>query len=113
MNVLDLYFFRSLQSMTDNSAPTSIKDLIENVEHEYHNYEVGKLARSFITLQSCMRETMKEGGGIGYHIKHMHTERRQVEGRLPIALGIPVELLASTKALIEKSKLEIEKESET
>jgi hypothetical protein len=54
MNVLDLCFFRSLQSMTDNSAPTSIKDLIENVEHEYHNYEVAKLARSFITLQSCM-----------------------------------------------------------
>jgi hypothetical protein len=111
MNVLDLCFFRSLQSMTDNSAPTSIKDLIENVEREYHNYEVAKLARSFITLQSCMRETMKEGGGIGYHIKHMHTERRQLQGRLPIALGIPVELLASTKALIEKAKLEIEKES--
>jgi hypothetical protein len=36
--------------MADNSAPTSIKDLIENVEHEYHNYEVGKLAHSFITL---------------------------------------------------------------
>jgi hypothetical protein len=41
----------------------------------------------------------------------MHTEHRQLEGRLPIALGIPVELLASTKALIEKGKLEIEKES--
>uniref|UniRef100_A0ACD6AN72 Uncharacterized protein n=1 Tax=Avena sativa TaxID=4498 RepID=A0ACD6AN72_AVESA len=59
MNVLDLCFFRSLQSLTNTRAPASIKELIEDVEEEYHNYDVDKLARSFITLQYCMAEVMK------------------------------------------------------
>lgn len=37
MNVLDLCFFRSLQSLTDGRAPTTIKELIEGVEEEYNN----------------------------------------------------------------------------
>ncbi|XP_047079445.1 uncharacterized protein LOC124690046 [Lolium rigidum] len=54
LNVLDLCFFRSLQSLTDTSAPNNIRELIHGVEEEYRNYEVNKLSRSFITLQSCM-----------------------------------------------------------
>jgi hypothetical protein len=41
-----------------------IKELIDHVEEEYNNYDVDKLVRSFVTLQSCMIEIMKEGGGI-------------------------------------------------
>jgi hypothetical protein len=111
MNVLDLCFFRSLQSLTDNCAPTTIKELIDNVEEEYNNYDVDKLARSFVTLQSCMIEIMKEGGGIGYSIPHMGKEHLQAEGRLPLALCITADLLAKTKALIEKGKLELMEES--
>jgi hypothetical protein len=111
MNVLDLCFFRSLQSLTDNCAPTTIKELIDNVEEEYNNYDVDKLARSFVTLQSCMIEIMKEGGGISYSIPHMGKEQLQAEGRLPLALCITANLLAKTKALIEKGKLELKEES--
>ena len=50
MNVLDLCFFRSLQTLTETRAPTTIKELIEGVLEEYHNYDVDKLARSFLIL---------------------------------------------------------------
>jgi hypothetical protein len=48
--VLDLCFFRSLQSLIDTRAPKNIRELIEGVEEEYKNYEVNKLTRSFMTL---------------------------------------------------------------
>jgi hypothetical protein len=105
INVLDLCFFRSLESLTDNHAPTTIKELIDNVEEEYNNYDIDKLACSLVTLQSCMIEVMKEGGGIGYSIPHMGKEQLRAEGRLPLALCITADLLAKTKALIEKGKL--------
>jgi hypothetical protein len=97
--------------LTDNHAPTTIKELIDNVEEEYNNYDVDKLACSFVTLQSCMIEVMKEGGGIGYSIPHMGKEQLRAEGRLPLALCITADLLAKTKALIEKGKLELMEES--
>jgi hypothetical protein len=96
MNVLDLCFFRSLQSLTDTRAPTNIRELIEGVEQEYKDYEVDKLTRSFLTLKSCMIEVMKVGGGIGYSIPHMNKDRLQAEGRLEEVmddLSIPADLL--------------------
>ena len=86
LNILDLCFFRSLQSHTDCRAPQNIRELIEGVEEEYQNYDVNTLARSFMTLQSCMREIMREKGGIGYKIPHMQKERRQQEGFLSLSL---------------------------
>jgi len=107
LNVLDLCFFRSLESLTDNRAPGTIKELIEGVEEEFHNYDVDTLSRSFITLQYIMIGVMEVGGGIGYAMPHNHKERRQAEGRLPIALSITIELLEKTYALIEEMENEL------
>ena len=49
---------------------------------------------------------MREKGGIGYKIPHMQKERRQQEGRLPIALSLNVELVEQTLALIAAADLE-------
>jgi len=107
INVLDLCFFRSLESLTDNRAPGTIKELIEGVEEEFHNYDVDTLSRSFITLQYIMIGVMEVGGGIVYAMPHNHKERRQAEGRLPIALSITTELLEKTYALIEEMENEL------
>jgi hypothetical protein len=118
LNVLDLCFFRSLQSLTDTRAPTNIRELIEGVEQEYKEYEVDKLTRSFLTLKSCMVEVMKVGGGIGYSIPHMNKDRLQAEGRLEEVmddLAIPADLLATTIAFIlqaEGIQEEVKKENE-
>ncbi|CAM0956016.1 unnamed protein product [Alopecurus aequalis] len=101
MNVLNLCFFPSLQSLTDTRAPKNIRELIEGVQEEFQNYEVDKLARSFVTLQSCMREIMRDGGGNGYSIPHLKKELQQKEGRLPIALHITAQQLQESMALIE------------
>ena len=112
MNILDLCIFRSLQSHTDSRAPQSIRELIEGVEEEYRNYPVDKLARSFVTLQSCIREVMINKGKIDYKIPHMQKERRQSEGRLPIALSIDRELVEQTIAFIEEAEAILAAEKE-
>jgi hypothetical protein len=58
-----------------------------------------------------MIELMKARGGIGYSIPHMGKEHLQAEGRLPLALCITADLLAETKAFIEKGLLELKEES--
>ncbi|XP_047063826.1 probable ubiquitin carboxyl-terminal hydrolase 16 [Lolium rigidum] len=75
LNVLDLCFFRSLQSLTDTRAPNNIRELIHGVEEEYRNYEVNKLSRSFITLQSCMIRMIKMGSVPSVPLKNLWKNR--------------------------------------
>ena len=39
MNVLDLGFFNSIQSLTDCGSPETIEDLIHNVVEEFKEYD--------------------------------------------------------------------------
>jgi hypothetical protein len=105
LNVLDLCHFRSLQSLTDTRSPRNIRELIEGVEEEYKLYEVDKLSRSFLTLQSCMIGIMNKAGGIGYDISHLYKDRLQAEGRLGIALTIPANLLVTIRNLIQAAEV--------
>jgi hypothetical protein len=103
--VLDLCHFRSLQSLTETRSPRNIRELIEGVEEEYKLYEVDKLSRSFLTLQSCMIGIMNKVGGIGYEISHLYKDRLQAEGRLGIALTIPANLLVTIRNLIQAAEV--------
>jgi hypothetical protein len=109
MNVLDLCFFRSLHSLTDTRAPATIKELIEAVDEEYHNYDVDKLARSFSTLKDYMAKVMKVGGGIRYDIQHKK-DRQQVED---MVISITADLLAQTKAIMEEGTVDKENKQQT
>ena len=63
MNALDLGFFSSIQSLTLQSAPTNLNDLIESVEHAFDSYDVEKLDKVFITLQAVLIQVMIDEGG--------------------------------------------------
>lgn len=45
MNVLDLGFFNSIQSLTDCGSPKTIEDLIHIVEEEFEDYDEAILNR--------------------------------------------------------------------
>jgi hypothetical protein len=100
MNVLDLCFFSSIQSLAFESAPNTLKELIESVERAYDSYEVDKLAKVYITLQSVLVEVMKEGGGNKNKIPHMGKDKLQREGMLPNTLNVDGELYRKTLELI-------------
>mgnify|MGYP003702427041 CR=1 FL=1 len=83
MNVLDLGFFSSIQSLTNCSSPKTIQELIHAVQEEFDGYEASKINRVFLTLQLCMLEVMKDNGGNRYKIPHMNKQALEREGRLP------------------------------
>lgn len=92
MNVLDLGFFSSLQSLTCRKAPRNVDDLIQIVEKEYEDYKPGTQRRVFLTLQSCLIEVMKLNGGNRYNPPHMNKDRLEALNILPRYLECPREL---------------------
>ena len=87
LNVLDLGFFASLQSLTNERVSRNLDDLIDNVQKEFDNYDPATLNREFLTLQGCMIEVMKDGGGNIYKIPHMNKDRLEALGMLPKSLS--------------------------
>ena len=87
LNVLDLGFFASLQSLTNERVSRNLDDLIDNVQKEFDNYDPATLNREFLTLQGCMIEVMKDGGGNRYKIPHMNKDRLEALGMLPKSLS--------------------------
>jgi hypothetical protein len=64
LNVNDLGFFASLQSMYYKTAPTDALELIDKIETCFNNYHVNELNRIWLTLQSCMNEIIEEKGEV-------------------------------------------------
>jgi hypothetical protein len=68
-------------------------ELIQNVIKEYENYNPIVLNRVFLTLQGCMIEVMKDGGGNRYKIPHMSKERLEALVMLPEVLSCDSQLV--------------------
>jgi hypothetical protein len=56
LNVNDLGFFASLQSMYYRTSPKNSIDLIEMVESCFNKYDVNKVNRIWLSLQCCSYE---------------------------------------------------------
>jgi antitoxin component of RelBE/YafQ-DinJ toxin-antitoxin module len=113
VNVLDLCFFSSIQSLAFESAPNSLKELIESVEQAYDAYDVNTLAKVYVTLQSVLVQIMKNQGGNTYKIIHMGKDKLIKEGNLPDTLEVDSELYEETLKLIEEYENQQKEEEET
>ena len=71
-NVLDLGFFRSIQSIQHTSFPTSLSGLIHATTSAFESYDPLKLNDIFLTLQKCFELAMKNNGGNDYKLPHLH-----------------------------------------
>jgi hypothetical protein len=91
LNVLDLGFFNSLQSLSYDRVSRNLDDLIANVT----------LNRVFLTLQGCMIEVMKDGGGNRYKIPHMDKDGLEARGMLPKSLGCDRQLIENVVASLQ------------
>lgn len=100
MNILDLGFFSSIQSLTYKQTPKTIEELIEDVEKEYDNYDVFTVKKVFLTLQGCMIETVKCGGNNKYKIPHMSKDHLERLGLLPSRLSCDRSLIQSVREII-------------
>ena len=82
-NVLDLGFFRSLESLQQQRTCNNLNDLIENVRNVFANYKPHKLNDVFLTLQTVLQEIICRDGTNKFHAPHMGKARLRQEGNLP------------------------------
>ena len=86
-NILDLGFFRSIQSFNDD-CPANEEELIKSVEKAYGEYPFRKLNCVWLTLQSCLNMNIEIDGGNDYKILHMGKESMERRGLLPGVLDV-------------------------
>ena len=94
LNVLDLGFFRSIQSLTNCLSTKTLKEFIKGVQEEFAAYESSKLNRIFLSLMNCMAEIMNNAGGNEYKQTHANKDRFERLGQLPKRLRCPPEVIA-------------------
>ncbi|GMI77351.1 hypothetical protein HRI_001404400 [Hibiscus trionum] len=86
LNVLDLGYFRAIQSLQHQESPSTIDELVMAVEKSFDELPVESLNNVFLTLQSCMIEIMKVKGGNNYKLPHIGKKRLERNGEFPIQL---------------------------
>ncbi|KAJ1257371.1 hypothetical protein BS78_K075900 [Paspalum vaginatum] len=93
LNILDLGFFASLQSVYQKTSPKGVADIVQKVEEAYNNYSPNISNRIFLTHQSCMREIMRLNGSQHYPIPHLKKAALERKGILPISLTCDAEIV--------------------
>ncbi|WCJ44147.1 hypothetical protein M5689_024834 [Euphorbia peplus] len=116
MNVLDLGFFRAIESMQHQEAPTNIDEFILAVEKAFEIFPKEELNNVFLTLQSCMVEVMRNVGGNNYKTPHMKKHVLMRRGELPDVIEFDIEILNQAKAVLSeycpRARIEEENSSE-
>jgi hypothetical protein len=64
MNVNNLCFFASLQSLQYHNPTHSLHEMIERLQLKYNKYPQAKLNKSFLSLKTCMHQVIGCYGGI-------------------------------------------------
>ena len=64
MNVLDLGYFRSIQALQHQHPSNWTEELIATVKRSLEELDGINLEDTFLSLQACMTETLREKGGV-------------------------------------------------
>ena len=87
VNLLDLGFFRAIQSFND-AAPKNEKELIEVVSEVYNNYPHHKINQTWLTLQCCFNQIITHHGDNDYNIDHLGKEQLEQNRNLPNVMDV-------------------------
>ena len=87
INLLDLEFFRDIQSFND-ALPKNEEELIQSVTEAYNNYPQHKLNCTWLTLQSCFNQIILHHGDNDYSIEHILKAKLEWQGQLPDVLDV-------------------------
>ncbi|XP_021725286.1 uncharacterized protein LOC110692558 [Chenopodium quinoa] len=101
MNVLDLGFFRAIQSLKDQTAPKNTKELVKNVKNAFREYCPTKGNRVFLSLQLVLIQVMRVKGSNNYLQKHVGKEALERQGLLPIVFSPSPSLVEECLAYVE------------
>ncbi|ETV98369.1 hypothetical protein H310_09060 [Aphanomyces invadans] len=87
-NVLDLGFFRGIQSLQEKYTSRCIDDIIAATERAWADVDMQTLTNNFLTIQTCMREAICAQGNNNYKIPHSGKAKLLTRGLLPQVLPV-------------------------
>ncbi|XP_076903051.1 uncharacterized protein LOC143558005 [Bidens hawaiensis] len=93
LNVLDLGFFRAIQSLQEQEVLGSIDELVHAVQTSFDKMSSHELNNVFLTLQTCMKEIMKVHGINNYQTPHIGKGKLERQGRLPLQIECDGDLI--------------------
>ncbi|KAL6535084.1 hypothetical protein OROMI_026458 [Orobanche minor] len=93
LNVLDLGFFRAIQSIQYKSFPKTVTALVKAVTDAYSIFEPKCINYTWLQLQYCMVEILQVKGGNNYKNPHHGKKRLERLGLLPNQVEVPQQLL--------------------
>ncbi|XP_074276905.1 uncharacterized protein LOC141600560 [Silene latifolia] len=93
LNILDLGFFRSIQSLQDENPAKTVEELVKKVTEAYESETVETLDNVFLSLQACMVEIMKKRGHNNYPLPHLAKAAQRRQGTLPRDLTVDEDLV--------------------
>ncbi|KAF0688201.1 Aste57867_20167 [Aphanomyces stellatus] len=92
LNVLDLGFFRVIQTLQQIHRAKSIDVVIAATLKAWAKVDPATLNRNFLTLQCYLLQVIKQSGGNGYKIPHMTKSSLTSRGLLPETIMCPVDM---------------------
>ena len=87
ISLLDLGFFRAIQSFSD-VAPKNEEELIQSVQEAYLNYPRKRLNCMWLTLHSVFNQIILCNGDHDYNIEHLSKEKLERTGQLSNVLDV-------------------------
>ncbi|KAF0703711.1 hypothetical protein AaE_015265 [Aphanomyces astaci] len=83
LNVLDLGFFRAIQSLQQTHHSNTYQEIVDATNKAWDDVDPWSLERNFLTLQCCLREVIMAAGDNSYKVPHMKKEALKKSGKLP------------------------------
>ncbi|XP_042003691.1 uncharacterized protein LOC121752640 [Salvia splendens] len=103
-NVLDLGFFRAIQSIQDDKLARGVDDLLSNVQSSFEELSAQTLNKVFLTLQTCLTKILKVEGGNGYKTPHINKDRLSRLGILPQTLEVEEHVVKAAVTYLQQSE---------
>ncbi|KAK1360341.1 hypothetical protein POM88_044815 [Heracleum sosnowskyi] len=88
----------AIQSLQHKESPRTVDELVSAVEKAYEEFSPVKSNRVFLSLQLCMRESMKDNGSNNYKIPHINKAGLERQGRLPCQIKCDQKLVEDVLA---------------
>ena len=92
LNVLDLGFFRAIQSLQQKEVTNSVDSLINAVERSFEAFSIRNSEKIFLTFQANMIEVMKSKGSNNHKLPHLGKDM-EYKDRLPTQLSCDYSLV--------------------
>ncbi|XP_076902972.1 uncharacterized protein LOC143557894 [Bidens hawaiensis] len=93
LNVLDLGFFRAIQSLQEQEVLGSIDELVHAIQTSFDKISSHELNNVFLTLQTRMKEIMKVHGSNNYQTPHIGKGKLERQGRLLLQIECDSDLI--------------------